>query len=212
MRKKGEASKHEDEKTENGFEAGRKARANERPGKSQKANEIRSGSYTGNPLKLAALRQLRVFLRGSICLVCLVAMAFFCPPPSGVMNGGESVGSCSGEEERKICTLLFAAGRWEAGVERCGICFIWLVLCGFRVGEWWRKRRCVALGEEERKDLHAALRSGSLVAGVGRCGICFIWLALCGFRVYKWWQREDAWFRSEGRICTLLFAAGRWVA
>ena len=46
MRKKGEASKHEDEKTENGVEAGRKARANERPGKSQKANGIRASAKT----------------------------------------------------------------------------------------------------------------------------------------------------------------------
>ena len=154
MRKKGWAKKRKERGMENGerrtgFEAGRKARANERPGKSQKANDCFGSSRTGKPLKLAALRQLRVFLRGSICLGCLVAMAFFWPPPSGWMNCGESVASCSGEEERKICTLLCAAGRWVAGVGRCGICFIWLALCGFRVYKWWWKRRCVVLGVRE---------------------------------------------------------------
>ena len=30
-----------------------------------------------------------------------------------------------GEAERKICTLLFAAGRWVAGVGRCGIDYLY---------------------------------------------------------------------------------------
>ncbi len=79
MRKKGEASKHEDEKTENGFEAGRKARANERPGKSQKANEIRSGSYTGKTLKLAALRQLRFSSEAAFALAAWLQWLSFGP-------------------------------------------------------------------------------------------------------------------------------------
>ena len=49
MRKKGWAKKRKEWRMENGerrtgFEAGRKARANERPGKSQKANEIRASA------------------------------------------------------------------------------------------------------------------------------------------------------------------------
>ena len=56
------------------------------------------------------------------------------------MSGGESVASCSGEEEGKICTLLCATGRWVAGV----VLFGWHY--GFRGDE-----RCT-LNDEERED------------------------------------------------------------
>ena len=134
MRKKGWAKKRKERGMENGgtgFEAGRKARANERPGKSQKANDCFGSSRTGKPLKLAALRQLRVFLRGSICLGCLVAMAFFWPPPSGWMSGGESVASMFRRRGTKDLHAALRSGSLVAGVGRCGICFIWLAVMDF---------------------------------------------------------------------------------
>jgi hypothetical protein len=67
---------------------------------------------------------------------------------------------CGFRSEGRICTLLYAAGRWggwSRGVEGC----IYLV-GGYGVGFVW-VRIC-----------HAVLRSGSLVDGAGRCGIGYL--------------------------------------
>lgn len=77
-----------------------------------------------------------------------------------------------GEEERKDLHAALRSGSLVAGVGRCGICFIWLALCGFRVYKWWQREERGF--RSEGKDLHVALRSGSLVAGVGRCGIYYL--------------------------------------